>query len=173
MKTNLTCRSLFLALLMVVLTFSHPFLILAQQNSAEAQAKQDAEADLNKSLWIGVGCAVLPSIWLGGALVGLCAGSLDQSGGDFIISEQEACGALIGMIFGCSVPLTLVYNYRLTPPPERLLGKSPEYIDVYIDAYKTRTRQLRGQYAAVGCVSVGGMMIVGGILAALIEGTEQ
>ena len=54
------------------------------------------------------------------------------------------------MTFGL-VTIWAVDSYKLTPPPERLLGKSPQYIDVYTDVYKTRTQQLRGQYVAGGC----------------------
>lgn len=162
MKTNLTSRSLFLALL-VVLLLSSPLATLAEQISAEAQAKQDAEADLNKSSWIGVGCAIPASTMLGG-LVGVGVGSLGSSGG-FIVSQEEALGMLIGMTVGCLVPLITVYNHKLTPPPERLLGKSPEYIDVYTDTYKTRTRQLRGQYAAGGCAITGGIWMIAVLIA--------
>lgn len=143
MKTNLTFRSLFLALFMVVLIFTWSFTTLAQQISAEAQAKRDAEADVNNLLWAGVGCAVFPSIALGG-LIGWGAGSLGpQSNVSDGVSSQQACGVSIGAMVGCLVPLAVAYNYKLTPPPERLLGKSPEYIDVYTDTYKKRTRQLR------------------------------
>ena len=54
------------------------------------------------------------------------------------------------MTFGALVQIRAVNNYKLTPPPERLLGKSPQYIDVYTDVYKTRTRQLRGRYTTGG-----------------------
>ena len=48
MKTNSTSLTIFLALLMAVLTFSHPVVILAQQNSVEIQAKHDAKSDIKE-----------------------------------------------------------------------------------------------------------------------------
>ena len=47
-------------LVMAVLTFSMPFVTLAQQASMEAEAvavaEADAEADVNKPLWYFAGC---------------------------------------------------------------------------------------------------------------------
>lgn len=164
MKTNLTFRSLCLALLMVMLIFSHPFVILAQQNSAEIQAKQDAKADLNNKLsWEGVGCAVwsLPVL---GYLVGSFG---DQSSPDGVLgmSDQQACGWSVGLLASGAATwgtLVLIETYRLTPPPERLIGKTPEYVDVYTDAYKKRIRRLRLKHVSMGCIAgaVGGSIWV-------------
>lgn len=158
MKMNLKFRSLFLTILMVVLIFYSPYATLAEQISVERQAKQDAEADVNKSLWISTGCAVLLL-----PMLGLLAGSFvpQSSGSSFIgINDQEAWGFSIGCAVGCLGPLTLISMYQQTPPPERFIGKSPEYIDVYTDAYKKRDRSLRVQYTAVGCAIGGGLMIL-------------
>lgn len=47
----------FLAFLLVVLTFSIPFVPLAQENStATADAIADAERDMNKTSWFMAGC---------------------------------------------------------------------------------------------------------------------
>ena len=153
MKTNLTFRSLLLALLMVVLIFSTPFTTLAQQESVEVQAKlaakRDAETDTNKLAWTGMRFVIYFSPLLGG-LAGRGIGLLlPQSGTDGLlgISDQEIYGFCIGATVGCLIPLIVMYNYRLSPPPERLLGKWPEYIDLYTNAYKTQVRLLRTRYA--------------------------
>lgn len=155
-----------LVLLVVLLTFSSHSVfgkvpsptkskVERKHSRAEAQAKLDAGADLNKPLWIGTGCVVptLPTL-------GLLAGSLvpqSSSGGSggyqlISFSDQQVLGICVGWTFGCLGPLTLIGTYQPTPSPERFIGKSPEYIAVYTDVYKTRTQWLRGQYIAVGCV---------------------
>lgn len=51
-----------------------------------------------------------------------------------------------------------------TPPPERLLGKSPEYIESYLNAYKRKVRTLRGTSAVAGggvaCLSFSALVLV-------------
>ncbi len=149
MKTNLTFRSLLLVFLMVILTFSHSFVILAQQISAEEQAKLDAEADVDKLLWIGAGSAVflLPifSFLIGPSV----PQSYSGGSGIQILSNEQGWGICIGAV-GSLGTLTLILMYQQTPPPERFIGKSPEYIDVYTDVYLTRTRRLKGLYTSVG-----------------------
>ena len=60
MKTELKKPLQILALLMVVLTFSTPFVTFAQQNSLQmeaiAAAERDAQNDVNKGLWFLGGC---------------------------------------------------------------------------------------------------------------------
>ena len=170
MKTNLTSESSLLALLMVVLLLSSPLATLAQQISAERQAKQDAErqakqdaeADLNKLLWIGTGFAV-PLLPILGLLVG-SLGPQSVSSGD-MFSCQQGCGFFVG----CLVPLTLIRRYQPTPPSERFIGKSPEYVDAYTDAYKTRTRSRRIHYTATGVASYMGIVVIGGMIGGIVD----
>ena len=60
MKIELKNILQILALLMVVLTFSMPFVTFAQQNSLQMEAivaaERDAQADINKGLWVLGGC---------------------------------------------------------------------------------------------------------------------
>jgi len=166
MKTNLTFRSSLLALLTVVLLLSSPLATLAQQISAEAQAKQDAETDLNKRFWINTGCAVvlLPTL-------GLFVGSLgpqSYSGAIGIPSGEQSLGLCIGSTLALG-PVILILRHQPMPPPERFIGKSPAYISVYTDVYKKRTRFLSRQYRVVGC-AIG--CAIGGGLAILYENLE-
>ena len=163
MKTNLTSGSSLLVLLMVVLLLSLPLATLAQQISAETQAKRDAGADLNKLLWLGTSCAI-PSL----PILGLLAGSLVPqsssrgSGGGYQLisfSDQQALGFCVGGTFSCLGQLILIRRFRPIPPSERFIGKSPEYVAVYTDVYKTRARWLRIQYTAVGCAIGAGLLI--------------
>ena len=101
------------ALLMAVLTFSMPFITLAQQNlqvEAIIAAERDAQNDVNTSLW-----------FLGGCL-----------------------GGVIGLI--------IAHGVEPAPPATRLLGKSPEYVAFYTDAYKAKAKKLQTNSALGGCV---------------------
>ena len=163
MKTNLTSRSLFTAFLLVMIAFSQPLTTLAQQNSAEVQAKQDAEADMNKWLWTGVGFVTPFCITLG-CIAGFYVGSMgaqsyDFQSGDFqLFSDQQLCGTCVGFAVGYTVPFIPMFTY-LGPPPERLLGKSPEYVNFYTDAYKSKNIQLRGKWLTVGSL-LGGIGVL-------------
>ncbi len=57
-----------------------------------------------------------------------------------------------GFVGGCLAPLFAYVYDGTSPPPSRLLGKSPEYIVLYTDAYRSKTRNVRLRYAAMGCV---------------------
>ncbi|RKU31447.1 hypothetical protein C6499_04535 [Candidatus Poribacteria bacterium] len=127
--------------------------------SAEVQAKRDAEDDLNKRFWIGTGCAfiLLPAL---GCFAGASVARVNP-GSDF----DAECGLAIGSILAAG-PLVLMLGHQPTPPPERFIGKSPEYIVVYTNVYKKRTRQLSRPYTAqgmvIGCVITGGLGILMG-----------
>ena len=176
---------------MAMLTFSLPFATLAQQNSvrvkaktAEAQdanvirseakvaAEQHASRDINKLLWFsaGVGVAIVGSTI--GAGIGCVVGSSINPGTytegfffpDYAPSEAQCIGPFIGMAIGGLAPLIGIYGYQGNPPPERLVGKSPEYVVFYTDAYKAKTRSIRTKWAAgggligvgvgIGCLSI-------------------
>ena len=102
-----------LALLMVVLTFSMPFVTFAQRNSLQAEAivaaERDAQNDVNKGLWFLGGCF----------------------------------GGVIGVI--------IAYGVEPSPPATRLLGKSPEYVAFYAQAYTEKAKKLQTNSALGGC----------------------
>ena len=111
--------------LMAVLTFSMPFVTLAQQYSVQAEAtaagERDAEARTNKNVWRLLGC--------------------------------------VGSIF----VVTGTYFYEPTPPAGPLLGKSPEYVAFYTDAYRLKAKNIQFRGAIEGCVAgacVWGVLIV-------------
>ena len=138
---------------MAMLTFSMPFIILAQQNSvrtevseavaahdinavnleARAAAEQDAINDVNKLSWFVTGCAASSVGGLVGALASNSTGTL-----------IAAAGAL--------VPLIWIHTYEPNLPPNRFIGKSPEYIDFYTNAYRKQAKRLRTVSALGGCI---------------------
>ena len=113
MKIELKNPLRILALLMVVLTFSMPFVTFAQQNSLQmdaiAAAERDAQNDVNRGLWFLGGCF----------------------------------GGVIGVI--------VAYSVEPSPPVTRLLGKSPEYVAFYTQAYAEKAKKLQTNSALGGC----------------------
>ena len=70
-------------------------------------------------------------------------------------TQWAAAGGLIGGL----APLLGIYTYQGNPHPERLVGKSPEYVESYTDTYIAKSRSLRTKWAAAGGligVGVGG-----------------
>ena len=156
-----------------------PFAVFAQQNpvptevsettavenadavrlAAKAAAEQDANGDVNKLLWLGAGAGIG---CLGGAIGGftgcLIGQNIDPSEGlgfapllDF--GDGEAAGCCIGAAVGVLIPyFILTRSYQTAPPPERLLGKSSEYVEFYIHVYRKKTRSLRRIWATTGTV---------------------
>ena len=148
------------------------------QKQAKYAAEKDAIQDTNKLVWFGsgLGCCISTSTC---ALVGCLIGgsinppSIVEDSGDIFLyditqignnsnpfedgSLDEGC--LIGSLFGCLIPLIGVFNYKITPSPEKLIGKSPEYIEQYTKTYKNKKRIIRRNMAmtgfSTGCLSVG------------------
>ena len=54
--------------------------------------------------------------------------------------------------FGCVVGVGAAYGVEPSPPATRLLGKSPEYVTFYTDAYKEKAKRLQTDSAVRGCV---------------------
>jgi hypothetical protein len=48
----------------------------------------------------------------------------------------------------------IAYVIARNPPPARLMGKSPEYIQVYVLAYRRQARSKQVTNAIMGCVGV-------------------
>ena len=133
-----------------LLLFSMMPVSLAQQNAAQTQAEADASADISKADWFmlgGLGSTL-------GCFLG-CAGGCFLGGLGPHRGAQEDLALAGGILLGvCAVPTAVfVYSHNVTPPPERLLGKSPEYIEAYTQAYKSRTTLLRKIFVTAGSIT--------------------
>ena len=56
---------------------------------------------------------------------------------------------------GCFFPLIgPIFSQRYQPfmPTARVLGKSPQYVAFYYDAYKVKTKKLQFNWALIGCL---------------------
>ena len=171
MKMKLQIPFQMLALLMTVLMFNTPFITIAQQNPVQAEAittaEQDAINDVNKLLWFVAGLATLSVGGTVGALAGCVAGSIIQpSSGSglffFEFSDAQVFGTIVVGAAGALVPLIWIRAYEPNLPPNRFIGKSPEYIDLYTNAYNKKAKSLRTKSAiagwTVGCI--GGIALV-------------
>ena len=164
---------------MSILTFSTPFVTIAQQNSvmfetgtdgaqnarameidAKTAAEQDTSSDTNKILWFGAGFAAFAISCPVGVCIGDCVGGLiDPS---YILDGTgQRVGMFIGLTVGILTPLIRIYSHQPHPPPERLIGKSPEYVEFYTDTYKAKTRSLQTKLVAAGAATGCGLMMLG------------
>ena len=177
MKINSPFRPL--VFFISVLTFSTPFFAIAQQNSvmrdtgsngvqnantvamaAKVAAEQDVSSDTNKIFWFGAGFAAFAIGCPIGGCVGCGVGSIvDPS--HFFDSTGQGIGCMAGLTVGVLIPIIRIYNHLPHPPPERLIGKSPEYVEFYTDTYKAKTRSLRTKLAAAGAATGCGLGILG------------
>ena len=140
-------------LMATLLLFSTMSVSLAQQDSVQAQAEADASADMSdksKAKWFllgGVGSTAGCLLGcIGGALLGGPGYESTNSQAYFMLAGSVLCGV-------CAVLIAVFrYPHNVTPPPERLLGKSPEYMEAYTQAYKSRTVLLRKIFVTAGSI---------------------
>ena len=140
-------------LMTTLLLFSIMPVSLAQQQTAKAEAEADASADMSKDKWFMLGVmgstAGCPLGCVGGSLLGKTIFS-NESG-----NSQMNCALAGSVLLGvCAVPIGVqIYPHNVMPPPERLLGKSPEYIEAYTHTYKSRAGLLRKIFVTAGSIT--------------------
>lgn len=82
-------------------------------------------------------------------------------------AEQDVSTDVNGTLWflgGCLGNLTVIIIanvFEPTPPASRLLGKSPEYIAVYTDTYRTNAKNLQTARALAGCLTGTAVTCVG------------
>lgn len=147
--------------LVIVLTFGASSVALAQQNSVQVEAtaakevnavrlaaitaaESDANSDINKLACFSAGA--------GAAIIGGWCGALYVDATYYDPGFPEVAAFVGGLASGVGIFTTLIgaYSYPSNPPPEKLIGKSPEYVMFYADAYRKKTRSLRITSAASG-----------------------
>ena len=145
--------------LTIVLVFSLSYgSTHAQQDSIEVQAKmaaeRDAKTDVNRALWFiaGAGASSSGMACSGLVLIGNACNASLSSSSTSTSTSTNLMFVILGGGLGASIPFIYSYGYQPVPPPERFIGKSPEYIDFYTDTYKRKTRQLRTTSTAMGAV---------------------
>ena len=148
-------------LMTTLLIFSMMPVSFAQQQSLQAEAEADAHRDVNRdmreSLWFMSGLVGSSVGAVTGCLSGILGGMLI---GDFNILPNdvppvESCGLGGILLFGIlAVPISVhLYPHTPRPPPERLLGKTPEYVATYTQAYRSKTISLRKRWVTAGSIT--------------------
>ena len=144
--------------LILLLTLIAPLLTFAQEplgienvnalrlKTAESDARKDADKDMRKPAPFITG---MGSVFASGTCLAMTFRALPSVGSDV--------GGTALTIAGC-LPIILAlerYDTAPHPPIERLIGKHPQYVRAYVDAYreKMRFRQLIAVSAgaAAGC----------------------
>lgn len=147
MKNRFNLLQLFAAL-GIVLTlsmfcFSYAAAADALEDNAALLARADAKADTSKFLWFSIGC--------GSGAVGLYLLGLGRLNLSF---EYLIAGGLTGF-----VPWALSHAGN-TPPSDRLLGKSPAYVKVYVAAYQEEKHHIKKDWGGWG-VALGALVGAG------------
>ena len=175
------------AALIVVLTFSMPLTAPAQQKSMQteisepaaeqdrnamileikAAAERDASNDINRFAWFSAGLGIAVLGGGAGGLVGCIIGEEIGPPNSSVFygpGPGGEVGLLVGVAAGVLVPIIAIYISPVHLPAGRLIGKSPEYVEFYTDAYQRKTRSLQTKWAAAGAATGCGLPIIGCLL---------
>ena len=134
---------------------------LADQNPIHLQAKADAQSDAKDDVDVLAYFASGMSATFAAATCGLMTGFIadltlgyGQDDPFYMTAPMSAAGVL-----------SLLIRYYIpppNPPPERLIGKSPEYVKFYADAYREKMRSYQIKSVAAGSI-FGCMTLTGGV----------
>ena len=127
---------------------------------AKVDAELDAKHDVNLLAYFGAGMSVPLAAGMCALMTG-CIADLHfghrQPEPSYIIAAMSAA-----TVFG----LLTRYYIRLhppNPPPERLIGKSPEYVKFYANAYRAKMRSYQIKSGTAGSI-FGCLTLTGGTL---------
>ena len=146
---------------------------IAAETDAQSDAEYDANDDINQFFCCvggsslvtisAIGCAFF-GCWLGNALDPpyQLDPSVDPEGRILpgVISTGVVYGCLGGWGIGFTGSIYGIYELGGKVPSERLIGKSPEYIEVYTATYKRNIGIQRARSAAVGSAMLQGLLLV-------------
>ena len=136
-------------ILILSLSFSSPAQTLAQ---IRAEAARDTKKDVKEVLWFSAGGGICV---LGG--IETCLGILgtlsSSTGGFFGYAPSVSTKGNQTMI--SESLFSKIDGYNPAPPPQRLLGKPPDYVQHYTQAYQNQARKHRKKWSIIGAVSCG------------------
>lgn len=72
-------------------------------------------------------------------------------------------------LFGHIIGVLIASIYEPTPPASRLLEKSPEYVALYTDSYKAKSRSVQMRQSIIGLVVPFVLMILWVILLGILR----
>ena len=150
-------------LMATLLLFSAMPVSLAQQSAVQAEAEADANSDMPKVRWFMLGAVSSTAGCILGCVGGCLVGRILDPGTapDFFIyapvtsDGQASCLIAGAFLLGVLAVPTAVFEYphNPNPPPERLLGKSAEYVEAYTKAYRAKTVSLRNRLVTAGSIA--------------------
>ena len=139
-----------LAFLVVLLTVSTPFIAIAQPEPSK-QAEQPKQLDTTPQQNPETPEVVDPA-------KSLKMQAIEEAS----IDVQTYINKPMWFIIGCMFPgfgLMAPYMYKPPAPAGALVGKSPEYVAYYTDAYKVEMERLQFRYALNGCITWGAVNV--------------
>ena len=120
---------------------------------AKADAESDAKHDVNLLVYFGAGMSAPFAAGMCGLMTG-CIADLNlgyrQGNPSYVIASIAVFSLLIRY-----------YIRPPNPPPERLIGKSAEYVNFYVDAYRAKMRSYQIKSVAAGSI-FGCLTLTGG-----------
>ena len=142
-----------------VLFFANVMPIVAETPEVkEARIAGENDAKGVKWKWFAAGCMTINASAIAIAL----ACWFNES---CLVNTLDANPAGWSIIYGAYLltPTAVALSNSPTPPADRLLGKSPEWVDAYTKAYQKGMRRYRAESSAAGCF-IGGVVLGGTIL---------
>ena len=146
-------------LMVILLLFSTIPVSFAQLDTVQAQAEADANSDMSdgaKAMLFLLGGLGSTAGCLIGCVGGCILGTRLDGGSDLLFSPSEVgCAVASAILLGAfAMPLGVdLYPHNVTPPPERLLGKSPEYVEAYTQIYTSKITSLRKRLVIAGSIA--------------------
>ena len=124
---------------------------------AKADAESDAKRDVDVLAYFGTGMSAIFAASMCGLMTGFIV-DLTLGYGQEDLFYLTASISAVG-----TLSLLVPYYIRPSnPPPERLIGKSPEYVKSYADAYRAKMRSYQIKSVTVGSI-FGCMTLTGGV----------
>ena len=124
---------------------------------AKADAESDAKRDVDVLAYFGTGMSTIFAAAMCGLMTGFITDLTLGYGQDDLFYLTASMGAV-----GTLSLLVPYYIRPSNPPPERLIGKSPEYVKFYANAYRAKMRSYQVKSVAVGSI-FGCITLTGGV----------
>ncbi|MDE0427650.1 MAG: hypothetical protein OXN25_22575 [Candidatus Poribacteria bacterium] len=133
----------------------------AAEHPIHLQAKAAAELDAKRDTEVLMSFATGMGATFAAAMCGLMTGFI----ADLTLGDGEDELFYLTAAVSAAGVFSLLFRYHIRPPypqPERLIGKSPEYVAFYADAYQERMRTYKMKSVVAGALS-GCIMLIGGV----------
>ena len=138
---------------------------------AKVDAESDAKHDVNLPAYFGAGMSAPLAAGMCALMTGCIA--------DLHFGQRQPEPSYIIAAMSAATVFSLLTRYYIhlhppNPPPERLIGKSPEYVKFHADAYRAKMRSYQVKSGAAGSI-FGCLTLTGGtiIIFLNVDGTDE